>query len=504
MTAADEELEVLRGLFEHAPGLVAVLGGADHVFELANEACRRVIGRAREVIGLPAREVLPEVIPQGYFEVLDQVRRSGEPFVGRGLVARLERTPGGPLEAVTLDLVFQPMKAPDGTVRRIFVQGHDISAQVTAAEAEREARARAAIATEERAFLVDALPNQVWSAHPDGRIAAVNQRVSHYFGVPAEQIVDEGWHRFVHPDDVERCFETWARAFREGVSYECELRLLRASDRTFRWHIARALPRRGEGGEILRWYGSSTDIDDLKRTERERDALIEALSVTNRELDQFAYVASHDLRAPLRGIANLAQWIEADLGDAPAETRRHLVMLRERVLRMDAMIDAVLKYSRAGRVREIELSEVDLGRMLAEVIELIAPPPTATIELPRELPRLRAEAIALQQVWMNLVCNAVKHSRRVDPRIVIGAARVLEAGRPMWRFSVTDNGPGIEPRFQDRIWVLFHTLQPRDEVEGSGIGLTIAKKLVESRGGRIGVDSTPGAGATFWFTWPEG
>ena len=503
MESPDDELDVLKGLFEHAPGLVAVLGGPDHVFELANEACRRVIGSAREVLGRPAREVLPEVIPQGYFEVLDQVRASGEPFIGRGLVARLQRTLAGPLEAVTLDIVFQPMKAADGQVRRIFVQGHDISALSVAVDAEREARDQAVSAAEEQAFLADALPNQVWTANDDGRIATVNQRVVDYFGVSEEVLLGEGWQRFVHADDLGRCVGTWDRAIAGGTPYECEFRLLRARDATYRWHIARALPRRGEGGAIIRWYGSNTDIDDLKRTEGERDALIAALSASNRELDQFAYVASHDLRAPLRGIANIAQWIEADLADAAGETRRLLAMLRQRVLRMDAMIDGVLEYSRAGRVRDDALGEVDLGAMLTEVVELIAPPPTATIEIPRELPRFRAEAIALQQVWMNLVGNAVKHSRRADPRVVIDVRQALEAGRPMWRFSVGDNGPGIEPRFHERIWGLFQTLQPRDEVEGSGIGLTIAKKLVESRGGRIGVESSPGAGATFWFTWPD-
>ncbi|KYF74805.1 hypothetical protein BE11_49730 [Sorangium cellulosum] len=241
------------------------------------------------------------------------------------------------------------------------------------------------------------------------------------------------------------------------------------------------------------------DITEQKRAEAERERLIAALERSNKELDQFAYVASHDLKAPLRGIANLTQWIEEDLaGTIEGESREHMSLLRGRVRRMEALIDGILDYSRAGRMRH-EVEAVDVGQVLADVIELIAPAPGASVEVAPGLPALRTERIPLQQVFMNLIGNALKHARRADARVRVGHR---DAG-PHHEFFVEDNGPGIAPEFHDRVWGLFQTLEARDKVEGTGIGLSVVKKIVESRGGHIWIDSSPGQGATFRFTWQK-
>ncbi|XXX75537.1 PAS domain S-box protein [Sorangium sp. So ce134] len=241
------------------------------------------------------------------------------------------------------------------------------------------------------------------------------------------------------------------------------------------------------------------DITEQKRAEAERERLIAALERSNKELDQFAYVASHDLKAPLRGIANLAQWIEEDLsGTLEGESREHMNLLRGRVRRMEALIDGILDYSRAGRVRHAA-EPVDVGQILADVVELIAPPPGASVEVAPGLPVLRTERVPLQQVFMNLVSNALKHARRADARVRVGHR---DAGL-LHEFFVEDNGPGIAPEFHERVWGLFQTLEARDKVEGTGIGLSVVKKIVESRGGRIWIDSSPGQGATFRFTWQK-
>lgn len=219
-----------------------------------------------------------------------------------------------------------------------------------------------------------------------------------------------------------------------------------------------------------------------------------------RELDQFAYVASHDLRAPLRGIANLAQWIQDDLGDRlDGESREHMRLLQGRVRRMEALIDGILAYSRAGR--RLATEAVDTGELAREAVELLAPGAGANVEVPADLPALRAERVPLQQVFLNLIGNALKHGRAWRPDVVV---------RVQWRdaddaveFAVTDNGPGIPPEYQERIWGLFQTLEARDKVEGTGIGLAVVKKIVETRGGRAWVESAPGQGATFRFTWPR-
>lgn len=232
---------------------------------------------------------------------------------------------------------------------------------------------------------------------------------------------------------------------------------------------------------------------------REREALNDALARSNRELDQFAYVASHDLKAPLRGIANLAAWIEEDLADRMTDAAREQVtLLQGRVRRMEALIDGILSYSRAHRVRE-KPERVAVRALVLEQIDLLAAPPEASVIVPAEMPELVCERVPFQQVWMNLLSNALKHAGRVDPRVEVS---VSDAGS-CWEFAVKDNGPGIDPRYHERIFGLFQTLVSRDVVEGTGIGLATVKKIVESRGGAVSLESALGAGATFRFRWPK-
>jgi signal transduction histidine kinase len=223
------------------------------------------------------------------------------------------------------------------------------------------------------------------------------------------------------------------------------------------------------------------------------------LEISNRELDQFAYVASHDLRAPLRGIANLAQWIEEDLQTSlNEETRDMLALMRSRMHRLEALIDGVLECSRAGKVRG-RPETVDVGTLVGDVIELLAPPPGAVVTVEPQMPTMVTERLPLQQVFLNLIGNALKHAARPGVRIVVG---VRDAGAD-YEFFVSDTGPGIAPEYHERIWCIFQTLESHDKVEGSGIGLALVKKLVDTRGGRVWVESAPERGATFRFRWPK-
>ena len=237
-----------------------------------------------------------------------------------------------------------------------------------------------------------------------------------------------------------------------------------------------------------------------ERALAERNVASKALERSNRELNQFAYVASHDLKAPLRGIANLAQWVEEDLSAAMTEkSRDHIRVLLSRVRRMESLIDGILAYARAGR-GEGQREDIDVGQLVHEVKELLAPPSGHfAVEIPAGLPTVTAVRAPFQQVWMNLLGNAFKHARRDGAKVHVAAAdRGVE-----WEFSVADNGPGIAPQYQDRVFGIFQTLAARDKVEGTGIGLATVKKLVESEGGRVWVESQVGQGATFRFTWPK-
>jgi PAS domain S-box-containing protein len=253
------------------------------------------------------------------------------------------------------------------------------------------------------------------------------------------------------------------------------------------------------------------DITERKRAEaalHELNATLEQrvsertseLQRSNRELDQFAYVASHDLRSPLRAIDTLANWITQDAADVlPEASQVHLAKLRGRIKRMDALLNDLLDYSRAGRHHH-EPESVDTGALIRNLLDLLAQPAGFQINTIEPLPVMIAERIPLETVFRNLIGNAIKHHH--DP--ATGCVDVSAEDRGAFvEFFVADNGPGIDPVYHERIFEIFQTLQPRDQVEGSGNGLAIVKRLVESRGGIVGVDSRPCAGASFRFTWPK-
>ena len=229
--------------------------------------------------------------------------------------------------------------------------------------------------------------------------------------------------------------------------------------------------------------------------------LIKELEKTNAELDLFAYAASHDLRAPLRGITNLASWIEEDLGTVvPKKVREHITMLKGRATRMDRLINGLLELARIGRARQ-RAERVDVTELLHETIDLIAPPETSRVLIIGAMPTMVAERFALQQVFLNLIGNAIQHSLRKDVVVRISST---ERGDEH-EFMINDNGVGVAPEHHERIWQLFQTLQSRDVVETTGIGLALVRKQVDATGGRAWIDPQPAnaPGATFRFTWPK-
>ena len=224
----------------------------------------------------------------------------------------------------------------------------------------------------------------------------------------------------------------------------------------------------------------------------------EELERSNHDLDQFAYVASHDLKAPLRAISTLAGWIEEDLdGQLTGEAKEQMRLLRSRVTRMDALIEGVLRYSRVGRM-DSEGEWVDVGELLQELIELQAPPPGFTVTVAPEMPVFVTKRLRLGQVFSNLINNAIKYHDQPEGRVEIRA----EERDAFFEFTVEDDGPGIAPEHHERIFVMFQTLQPRDEIESTGLGLALVKKLVEEEGGKITLESDVSQGARFRFTWP--
>ncbi|WP_052732715.1 sensor histidine kinase [Hymenobacter terrenus] len=242
-------------------------------------------------------------------------------------------------------------------------------------------------------------------------------------------------------------------------------------------------------------------ISALNVMARTVGANISQLESRNQELDQFAYVVSHDLKAPLRGIESASRWIEEDMGkdQLPAHIREFLELMRQRVHRMEKLIIGILDLARVGRTEQAD-ETVFVRTLIREVVDTLNPPSGFRVELPFFLPTLTTNVVQLQQVFTNLISNALKyHDHPETGTVHIGCD---DAG-DFYLFSVTDDGPGIDPEYHDRIFVIFQTLTERDTLESTGVGLAIVKKIVERQGGRIGVKSAEGQGAKFSFTWPK-
>ena len=225
----------------------------------------------------------------------------------------------------------------------------------------------------------------------------------------------------------------------------------------------------------------------------------ESLEKSNAELDKFASIVSHDLKAPLRAIGNLTGWIEEDAGDTMTkEVRTNFDMIKQRVNRMEDLINAILDYSRADR-RVGDDERIDTNLLIKDTVDFIVKPDNADLIIKNELPILYTDRTRLSQVFSNLIGNAFKYNDKNNIEVIISSFESTDG----YTFSVKDNVPGIEPQYHERIFIIFQTLNRRDDVESTGVGLAIVKKIVEDCGGKVWVESELGKGADFKFFWPK-
>ncbi|MBN2324038.1 MAG: GHKL domain-containing protein [Spirochaetes bacterium] len=223
------------------------------------------------------------------------------------------------------------------------------------------------------------------------------------------------------------------------------------------------------------------------------------IQARTKDLEEFAYIVSHDLKAPLRGIGQLTDWLAQDYKkNLDPQGRQILEQLKGRAIHMDRLINSILHYSRIGRVNE-KPTLVDLDTIVHDVIKSLPVHEGVTITVEKKLPFVQGSGIRLSEVFQNLIENAIKHRDNQCSEI-----RVFYEDEPdQWRFSVSDNGPGIDPKYHEKIFMVFETIEST-ESGSTGIGLAIVKKSIEMYGGKVGVNSQKGKGCTFWFTLPKG
>lgn len=344
-----------------------------------------------------------------------------------------------------------------------------------------------------------------------GEWLRVNQKLCDIVGYSREELLETTSQNITHPDDLAGDLAHLADLVAGIIeNYSLEKRYL-CKDKSIVWvQTTVSLRRQTETDPVLGiplyLIAMVENISDRKQLEfqheESRRALEKAkadLEERNDQLDQFVYAASHDLKAPLRGITNLSEWLEEDLsGHLSEENQQQLTLLRQRTKRMEKLIDGLLKYSRIGR-EQVNPELVDIYSLLLELVDSLAPSNGFDIQIPKTCPTIMAKKILLGQVFSNLLNNAIKHHDRDSGTVIID----WEDKEQHYLFSVTDDGPGIPVSFQDRIFIVFQTLSGSSSPENTGIGLALIKKIVENEGGALRLYSNGDRGCKFEFTWPK-
>ncbi len=334
---------------------------------------------------------------------------------------------------------------------------------------------------------------------PEGRIDWVNEGFTHLNELALDQVKGQTLSEFLQRGRTADAVVDWFGACLRDRQASCREIERHAPSGKRLWLHVEIQPIANEARVLTSIVAIETDITERKEYEERQVSLLGDLEKANKELNDFAYIVSHDLKAPLRGIKTLVTWIAEDGANTlTSDSRQQMDLLNSRVDRMHKLIEGVLQYSRAGRAED-QLVPIDLNELLAEVVDLLSPPEHIHIALPARLPTVVCDRTRMQQVFQNLLSNAIKYMDKPQGHIAVTFSKNADG----WQFNVTDNGPGIEEKFFKVIFGMFKTLNPRDSFESTGVGLTVVKKIVEHYGGHIWVTSQVGEGSTFSFTLPK-
>jgi PAS domain S-box-containing protein len=345
---------------------------------------------------------------------------------------------------------------------------------------------------------VELNPQVPWTANPDGTLESFSDRWCNLTGLSREEALRGGWSIVAHPDDGPAGLDAWFHSVRTGEPYDVEQQI-RLADGSFCWMRSRARPRRSETGEIVRWYGTTEDVHERRLAEEKLHEANAELRATNRELEEFAYVSSHDLQEPLRMINIYTQMLMRKLeGNLDRDILRYSDFIQKGVRRMENLLQDLLCFSRLIHQESRPAEVADLSAALEQALSTLSPliQEVGAMITYNGLPTVQGQEGQLSQVFQNLLSNALKY-RNPNEQLQIGISARRDASG--WVIGVRDNGIGFEQKHAERIFGLFKRLY-RDEYPGTGVGLAICKRILERNGGRIWAESEPNRGSTFYFT----
>jgi PAS domain S-box-containing protein len=470
---AASERDRLKRFFMQVPTGICMLDGPDMVFELVNPAYQQLFP-GRDLLDKPVAEALPELEGTPIIDILKSVYYTGNTFEGKELLVPLPRTAKGPIEDRYFTFVYQARYDGDGVVDGILVFVFELTETVLTRQKEKENEQRFR-------FLLNAMPQQVWTARPDGSLDYVNEVVTDDFGQNMDQILGRSMQEFIHPDDRQRSSQKWKAALLSGNEFMIEFRL-KFHDGHYVWHLARAVPL-VENGKVKLWLGTNTNIEIQKNNEQKKD--------------EFLSIASHELKTPLTSIKAFNQLMQRTT-DAQKLTR-FIQKSAAHVMRLEKLIGDLLDVTRinAGKM-EYNMEAFSFLEMLKDSIESTQ---QATVSHQIILKQAddaiyTGDRFRLEQVVNNLLSNAIKYSPE-SVEVIVNC--VLNTDNSII-VSVQDFGIGIEEqnlmRLFDRYYRVDNTAM---RFEGLGLGLFISAEILKRHNGSFWIESTPGEGSTFFF-----
>lgn len=470
----------LRNLILNAPVSIGILNGPDYVVEIMNESALKLMGKTRDqMLNKPILEVMTELDTKVAKLLLDNVYYSGKSFSAAEFPVKLSRK--GKLEKVYVNFEYNPLLNGQGKVYGIMVVGTEVTEQVRAHHKVEESESRFRL-------LADSMPQFVWSADKDGNINYFNQAVFDFSGLSPEQIKNGGWIEIVHPDERKKNTSKWKEAIETGTDFIFEHRFKR-HDGTYRWQLSRAIPQRDEKDKIQQWIGTSTDINDIKEQEQQKDFFIS--------------MASHELKTPITSIKGYVQILQSMYEKSGDEV---LVKSLERIhVQIEKLTKLITDMLDVSKIRSLGLAfqkqSFELNDLIKEVIEeigMIHPDYKIIFKTDSDF-SVFADRERIGQVLINLITNAIKYSSKNGDIII---KSVLNQKYII--VSVNDEGIGINKNYQQKIFERFYRVEGKSEktFPGFGIGLFIASEIIKRHKGKIWVESEPGKGSRFYFSLP--
>jgi PAS domain S-box-containing protein len=459
------------------------------------------------VINRPLEEALPEITSQGLIKILTDVYTTGIPFIANEFQVELKRF--GKPETVFLNFIYEPIKNEVNEITGIIAMGFDVTEQVIA-------RKKIEQSEKELNELANAVPQLVWVAAPNGDVIYYNDRVSEFAGATKNRDNTWSWAGLLHPDDIQATEDAWKHALATGTNYQIEHRV-KEKNGNYRWYLSRGFPHKDENGNVIKWFGSATDIhsskehasileEEVKKRTHELNVLNQTLQDSNNELQQFAHVASHDLKEPLRKIKTfMGRLIDDPETTISNKASVFLNKINGSVDRMNMMIEGVLNYSIVSASNE-KMEQVDLNVLIENIesdLDLLISQKSAKLEYDR-LPVIEGAQVLLYQMFYNLINNSLKFSNANVPQVITITCSTIKKGKKeFYEIRVRDRGIGFMQEYAENIFDTFTRLNSKDKYEGTGLGLSLCKRIAERHGGSIRATGQPNKGAEFIIELPK-